>query len=461
MVSELVAVFSKQERRAVAQYLKSPYFNHREDVCLLFDLLAEDDGMNGKTEIWEKLFPGAPYNDQQMRLLGSYLFRLLQQYLVLTEYESEPCGHRHLLLSAYRKRKLPRHFEKAGRAAQKTLEEQALRHAAYHFENYRLEHEQYLHLLGTGRTKELNLQNVEYQLTMAMISMKLRQACYLRAHQAVFKTVYRIELLDEILALAEKPPYRELPSVSLYRHCYRALFESGDEKHFAEFKTLLFAHGSHFPRDEMASLYLLALNFCIKKINEGARQYLREALDLYREGLRTELLLEDGKISHFAYNNITGIALRLPDEWAWAGHFVNTYQSYLDPAHREAAHSLNSARLAYVRRSYDEALSHLQRADYKDLINGMVAKVLQLKIYFETSEHELLDAHLKTMRMFVRRNKRMGYHHRNWRNIVHFTQKLLELNPYDEEQKSALRKAIESEEVLTEREWLLEQLEDV
>jgi hypothetical protein len=100
----------------------------------------------------------------------------------------------------------------------------------------------------------------------------------------------------------------------------------------------------------------------------------------------------------------------------------------------------------------------LQLADYKDFINGMAARILQLKIYFEKQELELLDAHLKTLRMFIRRNKRMGYHYQNWLNIVHFTQKLMELNPFDEEQRAVLRQAVEAEATLTEKDWLLAQL---
>jgi hypothetical protein len=246
--------------------------------------------------------------------------------------------------------------------------------------------------------------------------------------------------------------------VSVYFHCFRALFQEESEESFGAFKAQLFGHGHRFPRTEMRDLYLLALNFCIKKINENRKTFLREALDLYKEGLKTELLLENGKLSRFTYNNITGIALRMEEEWPWAEWFVGTYKDFLELSQREAAFSLNSARLDFARHRFDDALLHLQRADYKDLIHSMVAKTLQLKIYFEKGEWDLLDAHLKTMRMFIRRNKRMGYHHRNWQNIVRFTQKLTELNSFDEERRAALRSAIQNEEVLTEKEWLLGQL---
>jgi hypothetical protein len=116
--------------------------------------------------------------------------------------------------------------------------------------------------------------------------------------------------------------------------------------------------------------------------------------------------------------------------------------------------------LAFVKKDYDMALTHLVKADYKDLINNMVAKVLQMKIYFEMSEYDLLDSHLRTMRMFIRRNKKMAYHRENWSNIVRYTQKLMELNPFDHQKRMLLKQQIEQEVTLTEREWLLGQLEN-
>jgi hypothetical protein len=457
-VLEIVANLSKSEVREVRNFLASPFFNQRSDVQLLFDFLAKQASPPSREETWQAVFPNEKYDDQQLRLSLSYLLKLLEQYLILQEKQAEPLADRHLLLAAYRRRKLSRHFEKTQRAAAKSLESQVFRHPGFHLESYRMEHQQYLHQLESGRTKELNLQAVEDQLTTAMLAMKLRQACLLRSHQAVFKTPYRLDLLEEMLALAERQPYTETPAVLVYRLCYLALFGAGGEANFGAFKLALFEHGGRFPREEIGSLYLLAINFCIKKINASQTAYLREALDLYKQGLKSELLLENGQLSRFAYNNITGIALRLPEELAWAEQFVEAYRQYLEPAAQEAAFSLNSARIAFAKRQYDKALLLLQRADYKDFINGMSARILQLKIYFEHQELELLDAHLKTLRMFIRRNKRMGYHHQNWLNIVHFIQKLTELNPFDEQERAALRAEIEAEPTLTEKDWLLAQL---
>lgn len=458
-VFEIVTNLSKSELREVRNFLASPFFNQRQDVQRLFDLLSKSAQPPSREEVWQAVFPDEKFDDQQLRLSLSYLLKLLEEYLVLKEKQADPLADPHLLLAAYHRRKLGRHFEKTQRSFSKSIENQPLRHPGFYLENYRMEHQQYLHLLESGRSKELNLQAVEDELTTAMLAMKLRQACLLRSHQAVFNTPYRLDLLDEILALAEEQPYAESPAVLVYRLCYLALFGERGDADFGAFKLALFEHGDRFPKEEIGSLYLLAINFCIKKINVNQPGYLREALDLYKQGLKSKLLLDNGQLSRFAFNNITGIALRLPDELDWAERFVEEYRSYLEPAAQEAAFSLNSARIAFAKRQYDKSLLLLQRADYKDFINGMNARVLQLKIYFEKQELELLDAHLKTLRMFIRRNKRMGYHHQNWLNIVHFTQKLVELNPFDEQQRAALRGEIEAEPTLTEKDWLLAQLD--
>ncbi|HRF40852.1 MAG TPA: hypothetical protein PK198_18805, partial [Saprospiraceae bacterium] len=120
-------------------------------------------------------------------------------------------------------------------------------------------------------------------------------------------------------------------------------------------------------------------------INQGRVLYLQEALELYRLGLEGNLLTEQGYLTPYTYNNIAGIALRLA-EFDWAEEFVHRYQFQLSPEHREPLYALNAARLAYARKQYREALRFLQSADYRDFFHQMTARIMQLKIYFETGE---------------------------------------------------------------------------
>lgn len=457
---ELLNAFSTTEIRRFRRFVKSPYFNKRADLIALFEVLLQfriKEIVPTQQEIWTMIFPNKPFDNQEMRLLLSYFLKTQEEFLVVEKMMENDLEKHALLLSAYREKNLNRHFQKTLNRSEKNLEKQTFRHPEYHFANFKLEQEKLLFQAKSGRTRALNVQNLEDNLDHAFLSMKLRQACTSLSHQAVFNAKYRITLMAEILEKAQQPHFINIPAISVYYHCYLALFESSDEGHFQNFKQVLFENTGRFPTEEMRSLYLRVINFCIKRINANQDAYLREALDLYKKGLEEEILLEDQKLSRFSYQNIVGISLRLGD-FSWAGWFIETYKDNLDISYREVTHSLSAARLEFEKKDFDKALSHLQTADYNDLINSIIAKVLLLKIYFETNETDLLDSHLKTMKMFIRRNKKMGYHYQNWSNIIRYTQRLMELNFFDKKAVQELRLSIEKEEVLTEKRWFLSQL---
>jgi hypothetical protein len=456
---ELIQTFSKQELREARKWLASPYFNQREDLQQLFEVLAEEGEVPGRVVAWKRLFPDKAYDDQQLRLLLSYLYRSLEQFLWHRELEHyHPHHTRHLLLTAFRRRGLERHFTKAYRKQAHALEQENMQHPEHHLAQYWLERELFQQQSQGERTREHNLQVMEDTLTLAFLSMKLRQACWLLAHEAVYKASYTTALESAVLEAAAEDAYRDQPAIAVYLNCYRMLKHVDESHHFIAFRDWLFKMVAHFPEEELRDLFLLGINYCIRQINRKASAYLREALELYKKGLETSVLLDDGRLSPFTYNNVAGIALRL-QELEWTEEFLHTYRPLLNEQQREAAFSLNAARLAFVKNDYSTAIGYLQRADYRDFINNMVAKTLLLKCYYELEELDLLDYHLKTMRSFLRRKRRMGYHQQNYRNIVKLTFRLLKLTPGDKKAIELLRKDIQQTEPLTEGRWLMEKVE--
>lgn len=137
---------------------------------------------------------------------------------------------------------------------------------------------------------------------------------------------------------------------------------------------------------------------------------------------------------------------------------IDERRDLLPEAHRESLFSFNLARLEYQRRALGPALQLLQKADYKDLLLSLAAKMLQLKIFYELTEFDLLESHLQAFGAFIRRKKALGYHRDNYQNTLYFTQKLLDTNRFDKAARAALRAEIEATRALAEREWLLGQV---
>lgn len=450
LLHEALSTLSVVEIREFGKFVRSPFFNNRPQLSHYFDAWVH-------AQSGQQALPNTRKADVSTRLTHSALLALLEKYWMYCEKFEDPERAKIRLAAVYRKRNLSKHFRITLREARQSRERRPWRHADYYHDLNLIEWEQYQYDTAARRTESLNLQSTSDLLDTAFIARKLRLACLARSHQAVYRADYKMGLLDAVLPYVESAGLLHIPAIGLYFHCYRFLNDSQAVSHFDSFKTMLFEHAESFPVEELRTLFLLAINFGIKKINESSEGWLRTTLELYQSALERKLLLENQHLSRFAFNNIVAIALRV-GELDWTEQFILDYRSLLERQWREVTSSLNLARVAYMRHDYPTALRHLQRSDYKDLLNNLIAKTLQLKIYFETDEYDLLDSHLTSMSTFIRRHTAIGYHRTNYSHIVYYTRQIMGLNFRDLQAVAELRSRIEQEEILTEKEWLLGRL---
>lgn len=445
----------------MARLLDSPFFNRRPAVTRLYHFLEErlfELGLRPtKQEMSAYLFPEEPYDAQRIRQLMSYLLQQIEHFLALEQLQAEPLDTWLALAAMYRKLGLAKHFQQTLRKAAAQLERQPYRQALYFEIQYRLGWEAYQFTSREQRFGEQHLQATADHLDLRFVLQKLRQSCLLLAHRAVNPTEYDWGLLPTVLQLVEKQGLDREPAVAVYYYAYQTLAHPDAATHFPHFQRALLAHAALFPEEERRDLFLLAINHCIRSLNAGQEQYAAAGLKLYRAALERGDLLTNGVLSRFAYRNIVAMGLKEKD-FIRTEQFIHQYYPYLEPAHRESMYSFSLARLAYFRGRHGQAMQALQKADYDDPLLNLAAKTLLLKIYYETEEHELLASHLAAMQNFLRRNRKLGYHRNNYRNIVRLTRMLLKTNPFDRKEKEQLEREISAEAVLTERDWLLEQV---
>lgn len=457
----LLKTLSNKEWREMDRFVRSGYFNRNEEVLRLWELLYESlQGLGivpEKHTLFRQLFPeDSQYSDQQMRLLMSYLLKLLESFLVQQEEARDRVRFHTQLAAIYRKRQLSRHFTRAEQQAGEALEAHPYRNADFFQDAYRLETERYRFQAGTNRIQEFNLQKIADSLDTVFISQKLRQACSMLSHQAVYKAEYDFGLLHSVIEYVETRSLLSLPAISVYYHCFKALTMPEEPYFFQQFKSGILSWASHFPPDEIRDLYILGINYCIKRYNEGAGNYLEDEFELYQKGLGEGYLLTEGQLSRFTYRNAVALGLVLK-EYAWVERFLKDYRKALPSEHRESMFSFCMALLAYSKKDYSRALDLLQKSEYEDLLLNLAAKTVQIKIFYEWGSTDLLHDHLQAMRMFILRKKVMGYHRENYLNTIQMTLRLMETNPYDRDALLDLHAAIEETRPLAEKNWLLEQ----
>ncbi len=461
-LAELLQTFSPADWRELKKLLRSPFFNTQERPVRLAE--AVESGILKKEKAFAKTFPGQPFDDQQMRLAMSELLKLAEQFLILKESQPDsPERAQILLAAAYRKRGLGRHFERTTKIAAQRKASQPLRHAAFHADEHDLAFEKYQMLAARVRTQELNLPELEGSMDAAFLARRLRLACFSQSHKAVWQGGQNEDdsLLPVLLNYLEKNAQLvDLPAIGTYFHGLSALAPMGGGEDFERFKQAIFCHAAAFPEDELRNLYLLAINFCIRRMNEAQPGFARQALDLYQSALEKKLLFERGRLSRFAFANITATAIRC-GETGWAAGFIDSNSEFLEKKDREPAVALALARLDFSLKKYGDALARLQSADFRDLLNSLIAKTLQLKIFFETDEWDALDAHLRTLGTFLRRHPSLGYHRDHSWLLIAAVKKLMAARPGDRSGRDALREEFSKLPMAAEREWLLEKVEEL
>ena len=444
------------EKREFGKYIVSPYFNQREDVRLLWKYLLDGFGKSGRgfrrEGAWAAVYPKKKYDEGQFRFPMSWLAKAIEHFLSIRKLEQDGVEMSLRLVATYREKKLEKPFRQILRSTEKLLAKQKGEQDFAH-KKYRLAYENFAFLESQKRTKANSLQQVSEALDEHLLSAKLRQSCLLLAHQAVFQTDYDHSFLQHLLDFLPGSRFLENPGIAVYYHCYRALTE-GDESEFRKFYELLTEVPDRFPLDEMGNLWLLAINFCIRRLNTGGRDYVERAFQLYRQGIEKKILLEDGTLGRFTYKNTVALGLKL-GEFDWTENFIHQYRDRMDKAHRENFFRYNLARFHFSKKEFSPAMSLLVQVDDSDLLLNLDSKVMLLKMYYELGEFDALESLLTSMRTFIRRRKELGYHQKHYLGIVGFTHKLMALPPGDSAAKKRLRSEIERAEGLPEKEWLL------
>lgn len=458
---DVLLSFDKAELRRFGKLVRSPFFTHRSELERMFSFLAgclyRGRALPGKDVLFKKSFPEKTYDDLLLRATMSDLRELMEDFLIWQKLRGDKFRARLALAAQYRERNLAKFFSQTMKKAAEELDSDPYKNAEHLAQRLDFQLEKAHFQTQTVRTAALPLQAISNSIDLLYLAQKLRHACTQLSHQAVFKTRYDFGLLPRVLEDVETGGHLNTPAVALYYYCYRFLTEQYSLEYFRRFRAELRQNGNAFPDGELKGLYLFAINFCIRKLNEGSEPFIREGWELYQEGLAKGFLLEHGRLSGFTFNNVVAFGIKL-EAFREVEIFIQKYRKVLEPAQQEGFVNFNLARLEYSRHQFSAALRLLQTADFKDLINNLIAKTLQLKIYYELGEFDLLESHLDSFRTFIRRRELSDYHRANFTNIIGLVRKLTALPPGEKQAKSALRTAIENTEILTERDWLLDML---
>lgn len=462
---EIVQSLTRYEVNALRRWLQSPFFNHRPELIRLLDELDSHRraaGSISKEDIFRAVFlEEKTYNDAILRHSMSFLLQQIRQFLAWQEWNEASNHQQFYEVRAMRKRNLDKNFNYCYKNATEKLEKEHERQLDDAYVQFMLRYEYYEWESKRRRAQEFPLEDLAIDLGAYFSAHLFRLACVAKSQAALYSQPVQLPLLDTVAGGFMQSKLSLLPLPSLYYQGYQMLLTPNDESSASAFKSLLEQHLHAVPPAEARDLLMLVINQCIRRINQGERDFLIQALDWYEWGLSQKVLFDErGELSPYTYNNILMLALALND-WPRAKAFLEQYRGLLPAADRDNVYHYNLSVYLFRKGDYDQALGIMRNVAFRDPMYYLESRKMLLKIYFEQGATDALESLIENLQAWLRRHSELGYHREMYRNLARFTRRLLYLAPSDRAEKLLLEKEISKTELLAEREWLLENIKNV
>ncbi len=467
---DLLSKMDVYERNRFLKYVRSPFFNEVKELVELLKFYLPFFKKNkpillSKEEVWAKLSFTEIYNDVKFRRLNSDLSKLAEQFLAYLAYESYPTRNANNLLKIANEREIDKLYHTAYKSAKNTQEKWVYRNADFHYEQYRLETEFHSMLERGNRTAQNLLPAVE-QLDKFYLSEKLRFLCSLLTYKNVVNAEDEMLLVNEILQHLQIQKYDDEPAIAVYHQALLSLMHPEAVEHYHQLKVLLAKFSAYFPAEEARNLYIVAQNYCIKKVNAGNSYFLNELLDLYKALINTQLIFkgniqEDNVLSPWTYKNIITVSLRV-GELDWALKFIEDFKDYIPEMYRDNAYTYNLAKYHFYLKDYDEVISLLINVDYQGVFYILDAKSLLLKTYYETDENAALTSLMDSFKVLLNRKKMVAPNYRKmYKNLIRYIKKIRNIRDGGKKNIEEVEKQLTAESQVADITWLKEKIEEL
>jgi len=457
---QTLKLLPNKEYKAFETYLSIDLFNKRSDVISLFSYLqghqirpldehAAYEAVYGKSKTLDK---------KKWHLVCSRLLKVLEDYFAHRTLQTQPIDRKIYLADYYRDAQKMVKFQKSMGEAEGILKKTKHRSENYWKLQHQLAETNYDYVESQNRTNKTNLQIVSDHLDTFFIISKLKLGCRKISRAIINAESYNIEMLDLVLQeISNRPKLLEIPAIAIYYYCYKAIAPNGSENDFQDLRSNINQYKNIFAPADLRDIYLIAINYCIRKINTGAIPYFKEAFELYRLSLQDGLLLEDGVFPESTYNNIVSLAIH-SKEFEWGKNFIDDYQMRLKSSLRSSVHAFCMGKILFAQNKFDESLQALSQISTNIPFVYLGARTIQLKIYYENKSWDSLDSLLDSLRVYIQRHKDLGYRKENYKHLMAFTKRLLQLGVMSKSDKEVFTKDVEAAEVFTEKEWFLNKI---
>ena len=426
---EILRTFTKQELTKFEDFVRSRYFNKRENVVKLFleirKYAPELTNQNlEKEKVWMSIFPGKEYNYGIIKNLIHDLTGLSEKFILLEQYSADTFKCDYDLIEAANSRNIQKftkskidQFERRVRNEIDPNRYSIIEDLFYVTANFYYAKSSFIkeYELKQEREESLKLASENLLYYFLVNSFKLIHNTFaheVQGHSPVSKTLLekfflKLEehsILEDLLLNENQDQDKTAKIVSCFYLMYKALTSDGDKAAYDKFKFYLRNNIELFSAFELQNLNNCRIT-CEINLKTPVSNGATELLEWYKLLIEKNLFLQrNGLITTPVMSNVINQSIKL-NETEFAEDFLNRYAGKLPADSRDNTYSYCMAIIHFSRKEFGKSLECLSKISDEKLIRKYFLKKLFLKIYYELNDYESFNYSFDSFVHFKKRNK--------------------------------------------------------
>ena len=472
---EIIRTFTKQELIKFEDFVRSPYFNKKENVVRLYleiKIYAPDFGNNDlkKERIWRRLFPDTGYNYGIMKNLIFDLNKLAERFLHIQNYETKKFEQDINLLEKLNEKGLFRQYEKNLKSFRNETDKAPFDINFFYYK-YLAEAKEHAFLFSNNtRIRGKNFCNPEKMnenlIAFFLVNIFVKNYDFLHESQFYDKPV-DTSVLETVCAFFENTSLRNNEFVLIYYYTLKIIMDLNDEESFGNLKELMNKNFKLFSHEEKFNFHLAMVNFCNFKIMKGSPSFMEELFSIYKKMVENSFYStdKDGYINSSMYANIVSTAGNLR-EFGWAEKFLLHFKNKLHASEKELYFALANATLNIKKGNFNEALSNLSTCKSTNPMVKITIKRFQIAIYYELGYFEELYSLIDASKHFISNDKMVTDSAKHiFSSFIYMVQRMAELKSGNHKKDSEfILQSLKDETQknnATNKIWILEKLAEL
>lgn len=468
----LLQTFDNSELKALDKFIQSPYFNSSEVIAKLWEHIKKhstsfDSPQLSKEKTFKKIYPKETFNDKRLRQLRSRLFKLVQTFLAIQQFQKNELLAKKQLAEAYYEKDFHEWFEVESRDMIKNIHENEILHDGHYLDLLQLHHQLYF---NQRSPKDLpsppDLLECSEQIDAFYWLSKLKYAAEWNCRQFL-----NIEKRPKNIEVSNIPSKFTSPQMPLfffyYTICtlYNQTLEKGEALFFKTANAFIDVAPT-IPKKERIPLLLYLVNYSSIGHRKKEATFLSILFSLNKLGLENDAFLYKGEIHPISFSNIVFIGCKMK-EIKWVQQFISAYQNKLPLVDRADAINYSLATVDFFKHDFKAAFYRLENIKFQQPSREVGRKSFQIRCAFECflqqkDFFDVLQSKSENFQRFINRkdiiNEKKRAAFNNLNNAIRQTATLILQKASKKEFKKLIEK-VKKHTFFAEKIWMLKHLD--